>query len=202
MIKTIPSVKLATVNDYGIPGVGSGVLQPKLKHRWRVTFANLGEDVSSQDVSLQAVTLTRPSISFDEVQLDRYVNRSYVAGKYTWEALQLTVEDDISGRASKVIRSQLQKQQWLIGTEGPFLAASPEGSKYKFTAFLDMLDGAEQLVEKWTIEGCWIQAADYTDLDYAASEQVLINLTIRFDHASQDIAGYTGGGGVALRATT
>lgn len=194
-------LKLATVNDYGIPGVGSGVLQPKLKHRWRVTFANMGESVSSQDVSLQAVTVTRPNISFDEVQLDRYVNRSYVAGKYTWEAMQLTVEDDVSGRASRVIQSQIQKQQWLTGVEGPYLAAAPEGSIYKFTTFLDMLDGAEQVIEKWTVEGCWIQTADYADLDYASSDQVQINLTLRFDHASQDIGGYIAGGGVALRTT-
>jgi len=196
-----PSIKLATVNDFGIPGVGSGTLQPKLKHRWRVTFANLGEDVSSQDVSLQAITITRPSISFDEVQLDRYVNRSYVAGKYTWEPLTLTVEDDVSGRASKIIKSQLQKQQWLIGTEGPFLGAASEGFKYKFTTFLDMLDGNEQLIEKWSVEGCWIKTADYTDLDYASSDKVHINLTLRFDHASQDLGGYIGGGN-ALRGIT
>jgi len=192
----LPSKQIiqATVADFGIPGVGSGVLQPKLKHRWRVTFAGMGDGVSSQDLSLQVVTVTRPSISFDEVQLDRYVNRSYVAGKYTWEEMNIAVEDDVSGKASRVIQSQLQKQQWLVGTEGPFLGAASEGSKFKFTTFLDMLDGNEQMIEKWTIEGCWLKTVDYTDLDYKASEQVMINLKIRFDHASQTLAGYVGGG--------
>lgn len=198
----INNLPQATAADFGIPGVGSGVLQPKLKHKWRVTFAGFGEDVSSQDLSLQAVTITRPSITFDEVQLDRYTTRSYVAGKYTWEPLTFTVEDDISGKATSIIQSQVQKQQWLIGTEGPFLQTAPEGSIYKFTTYLDMLDGQEQVVEKWTVEGCWIMTADYTDLDYAASDQVLINLTLRFDHASQDVGGYIAGGGQALRTAT
>jgi hypothetical protein len=93
----------------------------------------------------------------------------------------------------------MQKQQYITGVEGPFLAAAPEGSQYKFTTYIDMLDGNEQLVEKWTVEGCWLMTIDYMDLDYAASEQVQMTLTLRFDHARQDVAGYTGGG-VALRA--
>jgi hypothetical protein len=190
--------KMATINDMGIPQVGTGILQPKLKNRWRVTFANMGGGTNSQPLSLQATTATRPSVSFEEVQLDRYNSRAYVAGKYQWEPITITIEDDITGSASKVIREQIQQQQWLTGAEGPFLAATPEGSGYKFTTNIDMLDGNEQLVEKWIVEGCWIQNVEYGDLDYAASEAVLITMTLRFDHARQNIGGYSYGQGVAL----
>lgn len=188
---------MATINDLGIPEIGSGILQPKLKNRWRIKFAGIGGGTSSQPLSVQAVTVTRPSISFEEVQLDRYNSRGYVAGKHTWEPMTLTVEDDVTGGAAKVIQDQIQSQQWLTGAEGPFLGATPEASGYKFTTFIDMLDGQEQLIEKWTIEGCWIQAADHTDLDYAASDAVQITITIRYDHARQDIGGYSFGSGVA-----
>ncbi len=60
---------MATINDIGIPGVGTGILQPRLKNRWRVTFANLGGGADSQPLSLQAVTLTRPVLSFEELTL-------------------------------------------------------------------------------------------------------------------------------------
>ena len=63
---------MATINDIGIPGIGTGILQTKLKNLWRVTFANLGGGVDSQPLSLQAVNITRPSISFEEVELHRY----------------------------------------------------------------------------------------------------------------------------------
>lgn len=189
---------MATINDIGIPGVGTGILQPKLKHRWRVTFANLGGGADSQPLSMQAVTIERPKLSFEEVQLDRYVSRAWIAGKYTFEPVTLTVEDDVSGTASQVIQEQLQKQQFLIGAEGPFLAAAGEGSLYKFVTYLDQLDGNEQVIEKWTIEGCWFQNIDYMDNDFAASEALQITMTIRFDHARQDIGGYDQGEGVAL----
>lgn len=181
----------------GIPGVGSGILQPKLKNKWRVTFANFGGGANSQPVSMQAITVTRPTLSFEEVQLDRYNSRAWVAGKHTFEPMTLTLEDDITGTASQVIQEQLQKQQWLIGAEGQWLASAGEGGAYKFVTYLDLLDGNDQVVEKWTSEGCWIQNADYTDLDFAASEAVQITLTIRYDHARQDIGGYNRGQGVA-----
>ncbi len=188
---------MATINDIGIPGVGSGILQPKLKNRWRVTFANLGGGADSQPLSIQAVTLTRPVLSFEEVQLDRYNSRAWVAGKHMFEPMTITLEDNVTGSASQVLQEQLQNQQFLIGAEGQFLAAAGEGSLYKFVTYLDLLDGNETVVEKWTIEGCFIQNIDYMDLDYAASEAVQITVTLRYDHARQDIGGYDQGQGVA-----
>lgn len=189
---------MATINDFGIPGIGTGILQPKLKNLWRVTFANLGGGADSQPISLQAVTVTRPVFSFEEVQLDRYNSRAWVAGKHMFEPMTVTFEDDVTGTASRVVQEQLQAQQWLIGAEGPWLGKGEEGSLYKFVTYLDMLDGKEQVIEKWTMEGCWIQNIDYADLDYAASEAVQITLTLRYDHARQDIGGYDAGEGVAL----
>lgn len=190
---------MATINQFGIPGVGQGILQPKLKNRWRVTFSGMGADGSStQPLSHQAVTVTRPSLSFEEVELHRYNSRAYVAGKYQWEPLQISFEDDVTGSASKVVNDQISKQQFLIGAEGPFLGVGQEGSIYKFSTKIEMLDGQEQSIERWVVQGCFIQASDYTDLDYADSAAVMINLTIRFDHAFQEIEGYNAGEGVAL----
>jgi len=188
---------MSTINDIGIPGVGTGILQPKLKNRWRVTFANLGGGTDSQPLSMQAITVTRPVLNFEEVQLDRYNSRAWVAGKHNFEPMTITFEDDVTGTATRVIQEQLQKQQWLIGAQGQWLAAAGEGSLYKFVTYLDLLDGNEQVIEKWTVEGCWFQNVDYTDLDYSASEAVQITSTIRYDHARQDVGGYNQGQGVA-----
>lgn len=193
---------MATINDIGIPGVGTGILHPKLKNKWRVTFANIGGGADSQPVSMQATNVSRPTLSFEEVPLHRYNSRAWVAGKHNWEPMDLTLEDDISGTASIVVQEQLQAQQYLTGAEGPWLATAGEGSQYKFVAYLDLMDGNEGVVERWTVEGCWIQNANYDDLDYSSEgEAVTITLSIRFDHARQDIGGYpaegvaTGGAG-------
>ena len=194
---------MATISQSGIPGLGdfgNGILQPKLKNRWRVIFVNFGSSSSTaphQNVSVQAVNVTRPVLNFDEVQLDRYNSRAWVAGKHMFDPMTLTVEDDVNGTAAAAIREQLAEQQWLTGAEGPWLAANNSASDYKFTTKLDLLDGNEQVVETWLIEGCWLQNVNYNDLDYAASEAVQITLNIRYDHAAQDIPGLTTGTGVA-----
>lgn len=188
---------MSTINDIGIPGVGSGILHPKQKNRWRVTFANMGGGTDSQPVSMQAVTVSRPKLTFEKIPLHRYNSVAYIAGKHSWDPMSLTLQDDVTGAATAVIQAQLQKQQWLIGAEGQWLAAAGEGSLYKFVTYLDMLDGNDQVVEKWTYEGCWLENADWTDLDYSASEPVMINLSISYDHARQNIGGYNQGPGIA-----
>jgi hypothetical protein len=189
---------MATINDIGIPGVGSGILHPKQKNRWRVTFANMGGGGSdSQPLSMQAVTVMRPTLSFAEVPLHRYNSIDWVAGKHSWEPMTLTLEDDVTGTASRVIQDQIQSQQWLIGAEGQWLAARGEGSLYKFVTILDQLDGNDVTIEEWIMESCWFNNINYGELDYSTGDQVTIEVTIRFGHARQVLGGYDQGQGVA-----
>lgn len=188
---------MSTINDIGIPGVGSGILHPKQKNRWRVTFANMGGGTDSQPVSMQAININRPKLTFAKVELHRYNSVSYVAGKHSWDPMSLTVQDDVTGAATQVIQAQLQKQQWLIGAEGQWLAAAGEGSIYKFVTYLEMLDGNDQVTERWTMEGCWFENVDWTELDYSTAEPVTIVMSISYDHARQNIGGYAQGQGIA-----
>lgn len=188
---------MSTINDIGIPGVGSGILQPKKKNLWRVTFANMGGGADSQPLSMQAVQVTRPKLTHEKIELRRYNSVSLIAGKHSWDPMTLTVQDDVTGTAAAVIQAQEQKQQWLIGAEGQWLAAAGEGSLYKYVTYLDLMDGNDQVIEKWTVEGCWIEIADYGELDYMSSDPVTITLTVSFDHARQNIGGYSQGLGIA-----
>lgn len=182
---------MATMNEMGIPNVGNGVLMPKLKNRWRVIFQGLGgaNAGDAQWLSMQAVNVNRPSLSFEDHEIRRYNSVAYVAGKHSWEDLSLTVEDDITGNATQVIQNQLEMQQRLIGATGPWLNTTPTASGYKFGTKIHMLDGNEGVVEEWLLEGCFIKAANYNELDYGDSSQLTISLTIRFDHARQIIGG-------------
>jgi hypothetical protein len=179
---------MATLSSFGIPGVGSGIYHPKMKNKWRVTFQDMGRLVSgvnSRDLSMQATTITRPQIEFEEVPIHRYNSVAYVSGKHTWSPVNLTLEDDITGLATKVVKGQLETQQRLVGVDldGRWLNTAATGSDYKFGMKLEQLDGDETVVETWILEGCFIQAADFSDLDYSASEAVTIQLTLRYDHA-------------------
>jgi len=185
---------MAVLTQVGIPGSGNGILAPKLKHRFQVKFVGIARLAGNngRDLQAQVINASRPQLEFETVQLDRYNSRAYVAGKHTWSPLSLTIEDDITGAAAFVIQGQLETQQRLIGADlanGNWLNSEPTASGYKFATLLEMLDGNEGVVERWTVEGCFIQAVDWNDLDYSASEAAQISLTIQFDHARQELLG-------------
>lgn len=188
---------MATINDIGIPEVGYGILQPKQKNKWRVTFQNMAGLPSSQPISIQATKAARPTVTFKDVELHRYNSVSYIAGKHEWAPIDIVLEDDVTGSATSIIQAQLESQQLLIGAAGQWLAAAGEGSVYKFATVIDMLDGNAQATETWILEGCWLKEVKYDELDYASSDAVQITMSIRFDHARQIVGGYARGPGIA-----
>lgn len=192
---------MATLANFGIPGGGAGHLHPKLKNKWRVTFldmARLVPGTNSRDLTMQATTVTLPQLEFEEVTIHRYNSTSYVAGKNVWSSMSLTVEDDITGLAGRVIKGQLETQQRIVGVDldGRWLNTAATGSDYKFGVRLEQLDGDEGVVSTWLLEGVWIQNTEFGDMDYSASEAIVITLTLRFDHARSIDAGQ--GYGTAL----
>lgn len=179
---------MATLANFGIPSVGQGILHPRLKNKFRITFLNMAPAVSgteSKNLSWQVTNITLPNLSFEEVMLHRYNSVAYVAGKHTWEPISVTVEDDITGLAATVVRNQLESQQRLIGIDlnGRWLNTAATGSDYKFGAKIDQLDGDEGVVQTWILEGVYITSADYGDRDYSVSEAATITLSLRYDHA-------------------
>lgn len=185
---------MATLSQAGIPGAGAGILHPKLKHKWQVKFtgfARLVSGASSRELTRQATSVSRPSISFDPVEIHRYNSTSYVAGRHTWDPIDLTIEDDITGLASYAIQGQIETQQRLVGADlpGDWLNSAATGSDYKFGMILELLDGNEAVVESWKLEGCFILTANYGDLSYDDSSAATIQLQIRFDHARQELTG-------------
>jgi hypothetical protein len=188
---------MSTILDLGIPGVGSGILQPRQKNRFRLTFANMGGGVDSQPVSMQVVQASRPKITYEKIELHRYTGKAMIAGKYSFDPMNIVLQDDVRGTATTVLQAQQQKQQWLIGAEGQWLGAAGEASLFKFVAYLDMLDGKQQVTETWTMEGCWLEAVDYGEMTYDSADPVTITLTMSFDMARQSIGGYDQGQGLA-----
>lgn len=187
---------MALISDLGVDG--NGIFQPKLKHKWRVNFQGLAGD--PQPLRVQAVTLDRPKLQFEEVVLDRYNSKAYVAGKHIFEPINITLEDDVGGLVAQTIQSQLELQQQIIGNNAaPRLPSAIGGSVYKFAVKMEMLDGDDIPLECWVVEGAFLQNVDWGDLDYATSEAIRITLTVRFDQARQLVTGVrtnaTGGAG-------
>lgn len=177
---------MAVITDMGV--TATGILQPKLKNRWRVEFIGLNSD--AQGLKVQAVTCELPKLEHEEVQLDRYNSRAWVAAKHTFQPINIVFEADVGGEVERAIAIQWERQQKIIGVApAALLPASPAGQLYKFGTRIELLDGGETVFAAWALEGCWFRSVDWGDLDYQASESIKINSTLRFDHARNLITG-------------
>jgi hypothetical protein len=166
-------------------GGNQGLLMPKLQYRFRVNFLNLGTSASTNELTKQVIDVTRPSVSFGEINIPIYNSTLYLAGRHEWQPLTINVRDDASGSVSKLVGQQLQKQMDFVEQ-----ASAATGQDYKFQTNIEILDGgngtnAPIVLETWECYGCFLQAANYNNLAYSANEVVTIQLSIRYDNAVQ-----------------
>ena len=62
-------------------GANQNLLMPKLQYRFRVNFINFGfDDDSSLILTRQVVDCARPQVQFDEITMNVYNSRVYLAG--------------------------------------------------------------------------------------------------------------------------
>lgn len=172
----------STLSKFGVPLNGSplGILQPKQKYRFRVTFQNFGENNGLRELTANVVTCTRPKVTYAEVQLDSYNSVAWIQGKHTWEVLELKLRDDITNSVISSVGAQVQKQMNHFEQ-----TSAVAGINYKFSMTIDTLDGTDNdALESWNLEGCFLTGAAYDEGDYASSDAMMVTLSIRFDNAT------------------
>lgn len=212
---------MATISDFALDDEHIGIFHPKHKNRWVAYFIGIsgernkdtaegggavtgGNNTADYGLTMQVVTFNRPSLSWAEVPLHRYNSVAYVMGKHEWAELSLSLEDDVTGMATAALQTQLERQQFLIGdpsmsyiagqTDKPnLLSTGAVGREYKFAVLLEMRDGGRVTLERWHLEGCWIKSINWGDLDYSTGDAVKLDVTLRFDHAWQEVLNNTYG---------
>jgi len=162
-----------------------GLLMPKLKFRFRVTFQNFGVSNPVTEMTKQVIDFQRPNVTFENIDLPIYNSTIKLAGKYAWQDITCNLRDDAGGNVSKLVGEQLQKQ--LDFAE---MSSAASGIDYKFTTQFEVLDGgnganAPVALETWTLYGCYVQGVNYNDANYGTNEAMTISMVIRFDNALQ-----------------
>jgi len=179
----------ATLSKFTVPLDGSqpqGMLHPKLKYRFRVTFENFGaKGTATTELTKQVVSFARPTIQFEAIELPTYNSRIYVAGRHAWQTVATTLRDDATGQVSKLIGQQVQKQFDFFE-----MSSAAAGIDYKFMTRFQMLDGgngnnAPTVLEEWELYGCYLENVNYQEMNYGTNEAMTIQMTIKFDNANQ-----------------
>jgi hypothetical protein len=179
-----------------------GLLMPKLKYRFRVTFLGLGVTQPTTELTKQVMDFSRPAVTFDNIDLPIYNSTIRLAGKHSWADITCQVRDDAGGNVSRLVGEQLQKQLDFMEQ-----SSAASGIDYKFTTVFEVLDGgnganAPVALETWTIMGCYLQGVNYNDANYGTgTEPMTVSMTIRFDNAMQTTTGADVGVGASIPLT-
>jgi hypothetical protein len=194
---------ISTLSKFTVPlatdqsAASQGLLMPKLQYRFRVVLENFGVSTPRSELTKQVVSVARPNVSFDPITLDVYNSRIFMAGKHTWQAIELVIRDDVNNAVSKLVGEQLQKQFDFFEQ-----ASAASGIDYKFTARIEMLDGGNgastpNVLETWELDGAYVESVNYNSLAYATSDPVTISLSIKYDNAVQTPQGTGVGSAIA-----
>jgi hypothetical protein len=179
-----------------------GLLMPKLKFRFRVTFLGLGVTQPTTELTKQVISFSRPNVTFDNIDLPIYNSTIRLAGKHSWTDITCEVRDDAGGNVSRLVGEQLQKQLDFLEQ-----SSAASGIDYKFTTVFEVLDGgnganAPIALETWTILGCYLQGVNYNDANYGSgTEPMTVSMTIRYDNALQTTTGTDVGVGASIPLT-
>lgn len=190
--------KITVPLDSSASASNQGLLMPKLQYRFRVSLENFGVSTPTTELTKQVVDVTRPNVSFEQITVDVYNSRVYLAGKHTWEPITLNLREDVSNNVQKLVGEQLQKQFDFFEQ-----SSAASGIDYKFTARTEILDGGQgastpTVLETFELYGAYVESVNYNQLAYNTSDPATITLSIRYDNAIQTPQG-TGIGSAVTR---
>lgn len=142
--------------------------EPKRKFRWILEIDGLDAFVMK--------TAARPQFTAEETVIDYINTKRYVAGKWAWNPISVTLHDPIAPSAAQKV------QEWVRINYETITGRAGYAAVYKKDITLKLLDPQGAVVELWDIKGAWVTDANYGDLDYASSDNTEINISIRFDN--------------------
>jgi hypothetical protein len=182
--------KITVPQASGDSASNQGLLMPKLQYRFRVSLENFGVSTPTTELTKQVIDVARPNVSFEQMTLDVYNSRVYLAGKHTWEPITLNLREDVNNNVQKLVGEQLQKQFDFYEQ-----SSAASGQDYKFVTRIEILDGGNganvpTVLETFELYGCYVESANYNQLAYSNStDPVSIALSIRYDNAIQSPQG-------------
>lgn len=186
---------MPVISNFGVPVNGNDgtTLMPKLQYRFRVKFTKLGSatgegGTKKAELTQNVISVSRPNLTHEEVVVDHYNSKTYLAGKHTWDPVTIVFRDDQNSHVIKAIGEQLNKQ-----VDHGDQSSAVAGEGYKFEVEIETLDGQNgsqpAVFDTWKLVGCFIQNVQYGELNYSASDMVQVTLSLRYDTAEHIMGG-------------
>lgn len=120
-------------------------------------------------------TASRPKLTIQPTEIQFLNTSTYVAGRFTWGEISVKFRDPIGPSASQAL------MEWVRLCAESVTGRMGYAAGYKKNVDLEMLDPTGVVVEKWILEGAWLQNIDFGSLAYNTDAIADITATLRPD---------------------
>lgn len=121
----------------------------------------------------------RPSYSTEEIQVNWINNTRYLAGKTTFETIEVTLHDAINPSGAQQVMEWIRLIWESISGRGGY------ADFYKRDVQIKMLDPVGTVVQLWDLKGCFPTSAQFNDVSYDSTADLAeITLTLRYDQVT------------------
>lgn len=120
-------------------------------------------------------TAQRPHITIAATEIPFLNTSTYVAGRFTWQTLNVTFRDPIGPSASQAL------MEWVRLHAESVTGRMGYAAGYKKDIDLEMLDPTGVVVEKWILYGTFLTDVNFNTLAYNTDALATIAATLRMD---------------------
>ena len=144
--------------------------EPKRQNRFILRFP------SSLGINEWFVESTaRPHIQINATEIPFLNTSVYVAGRFTWQTINVTFRDPIGPSAAQAL------MEWVRLHAESVTGRMGYAAGYKKDIDLEMLDPTGVVVEKWILYGTFLTDVNFNTLAYNADAVATIAATLRMD---------------------
>ena len=120
-------------------------------------------------------TSKRPSLKINSTAIPFLNTSTYVAGRFEWQEIGVTFRDPIGPSASQAL------MEWVRLCAESVTGRMGYAAGYKKNVDLEMLDPTGVVVEKWILEGTFLDDVNFNSLGYSDDKLADITASMRMD---------------------
>ena len=145
--------------------------EPKKKNRFILRFPS---ELGINEWFVE--TTNRPKITIGSIDIPFLNTKRYVAGKYEWGTIGVTLRDPIGPSAAQAM------MEWVRLHAESVTGRMGYAAGYKKDVELEMLDPTGVVIEKWSLIQCFLTDVDFGSLGYSDDALANITITLRPDY--------------------
>ncbi len=165
-------------NIQGTGGELNALYEVGRAHRWRVSIIG-GAPTIDRDVTLAALSVTRPSPEFEKITIHHKQNEVHLPGKSKWGPMDIVfyelITEQLSALTAQEIFSYWARQ--VIDLDNNQLVLG----QFKRIINIDQIQGEGAGVTSWQCYGAWPMKVEPSELNYSSSELSTIKVTFSID---------------------